>query len=375
MKKIISLIAAIFCIFAVAAISGCSDNAPDPVEVSVSDEYIFEQDCPTFITNNTYVALTKAPNGYYYFSDTNKLTLFDTNLKKSTIVCDKADCAHNDDSCPAYFGFNMSKHYSSMHLQYYNGSLYTFYSETDKDNVINHYIARVSLDGREKEKKCFLFKSIGEADCNIFIHRGCVYFDRMEYSGDMQAVKLYKTGLEAGNSKPQEIFSYTGRDPYFKDLQFFGNHLYFTYNSDDAATNGVILNDYDIRSGSVSEIKLNNFSGLFAVSGREIYYYDNTAREFVKYDLDLKTYTSFYKGENGRISIDGEKLYIDISTDTQQNGLTHKVLAVDLKTKETTEYSFNKEYSICRFGGSDYLIFEYPDPSTRKTEFEFIEKQ
>lgn len=359
-KKIICTIC--LCLI-LTVLFGCSTETD--TAVIDSDDYIFESDYQYFI-NSTSV-LARSDNGYYYFKDA-LLTFFDTDKKLETVVCDQANCEHNDSSCSAFFDNN----YRKTVLVYYDGTLLTDYVETKK-NVLTHYVYEISLDGKSRKKKCMLYKSTGSSSARFCVHRGYVYLVR-ELASEEEGksdYKIYKTPLDSKDEDLQEIFSYAGYDSALTNFEIYGNHLYFAFSSyEDAEGNGYnsVVYDYDIIQDQFSTVDLNNYEYGFIVNGRNIIYYDTKEKHYTIYDMDKReTVNTIEISDVGYISFDSENYYIDTSQ-AVNIGLSdyRTIYAVDTGGNIIKNIDIDNDYT-CDFGYKDFLLFDgYQDYSTYK---------
>lgn len=359
-KKIICIL----CIFLIlSALFGCS-NKTDSLVID-SDDYIYNTDYQYFINPTSVIA--RSDNGYYYFDDC-LLKFFDKDKKFETVVCDQANCEHADSNCSAFF----DHHYSKTVLSYYNGSLITDFIE-NKKNVSTHYAYQISLDGKNRKKKCMLYKTTGSASARFCVHRGYVYLVRELASDetDKTTLKIYKKPLDSKGTDLQEIFSYTGFDCSLTGFEIYGNHLYFDLSSyNDSKGNGynAVVYDYDIILEQYSVVNLNNYEFGFIVNNRNLLYYDKKEHHYNIYDIDKKkTIKTIEISDIGYISFDSENYYIDTAQSVNL-GLTDNRLIYVFNCEGNIIKNINVENNnSCHFGYKDFLLFDqYKDHSKNK---------
>lgn len=184
MKKII----VISLVFIVLMLSACET---DTARLYNSDyNYITDmQYCYNNISNER-MNCTVSQTGYYYLGSHNMIIYIDKATLKSTPLCSKANCLHNDkDTCDAY-GYNK--------IQYNNGYLYTEASEYSSKKLSDiQYIYKVTEDGTSKEK---LTNGFDEMLYDWFIHRDYIYY--VTLSG------LYRLPLSAPKNESQQLISF-----------------------------------------------------------------------------------------------------------------------------------------------------------------------
>lgn len=349
-----------------ATLFGCSAETDVDLTAMNSDDYVFDTDYQYYVQDVSTSPVARAENGYYYIDTGNSLLkYFDTEKMAATVVCDQANCEHNDSSCSAY----LDSHYSKVFLSYYNGSLIVEYVER-KNGVQTHYACQISLDGKRRTKKCMLFKSTGSASYQFSVHRGYVYLFRY-LAGETPAeetVKIYKIPLDSKNKNmqdTQEIFTFTGLDISLSSFEIYGNHLYFELSAYDesaenANSNGYsdIVYDYDITENSFSTVELENYQYGFKVNNRSLVYYDKKEKHYNIYDLDQKTIANTADiNDIGYISFDGENYYID-TMQAVNLGLTNdrKIYIVSTDGSILKSMSISSDYE-CLFGYNDILLF------------------
>lgn len=324
MKKQIFLTIALISAF---ILSGCQNgikengqdggNTTDVSEINEIDRNIDFGDI-TYNSNtdiqNYYQYFNEAVSyniGYYIFenlkSGNRLLEYFDRQTGVILPVCSKADCKHEDESCDAVFSYEFDGY-----LSYYNGNLYTVFSEWNDDMTLTRTLYKISLDGSRREK-LFDLSTLGASGefqgvsgTEFKIHRGYVYYAYTD--GDTSHLFVRKLD---DDKEAVEICRCSGLYSLISDMMGYGDGIMFqtyTYNDADGADVCGKIIYYNQGSGQLSLIFEGNL-GSFAIYDNGIVYFDGKDIKM----LDLSDYESEVLAEEcrGYPSYDGKYIYVD----------------------------------------------------------------
>lgn len=332
--------------------SGKSVNLEASVKGYYAKEYDFDTDYQSYFL---WPGVTRAEDGYYYWDvDKERLMYYDISTGQGVVLCNKANCTHEDENCNAFFrrSSESGEYYCKSYLQYYDGDVYL--AGRDPDGYVNLY--RASADGSSCDMYMHLFRQTansvtGESDVASFaepdvcIHRGYVYYiNKME-----KEPKLYRVKL--GGKKSEVIYENKGLRPSTYRIKAYGDKIYFqSGNFEDESyidiEGGIYA--YDINSGEVSLYKDSVISTylfyqdvLYYSGSKGIYRYDQEKDKATKI-LDLER-------SNNQFTV------IDESTIAVFDEESLTLVVYDLE-KDTKKEIQDDHLSSCYFGDG-YLFF------------------
>ena len=196
-------------------------------EKDLGDDYIPGEDSQYMFHAqglNTKIAATE--DGYYLLIH-NYIFYADKDTMKTTVLCNKPDCAHEKEmdpekvlNCNAFMGSGFLHGFLSL----YKDRLYVF---SDYDNAQQKELPQlvsISLDGSNRQTEFLL----PPETMSMTLHRGYFYYVQMDFSDGSVAtsrIMLHKLG----KSQTQEECIYTSElpDGKIQDLLCRGNQLYF----------------------------------------------------------------------------------------------------------------------------------------------------
>ncbi len=187
-------------------------------EQITSSEYIAGKDDQTCLDGYRDVATSE--NGYYFLSNS-FVYFYDSNSKKTHVLCNKPECAHDGEGCNAYI--------NAMAIRYYEHALYYVSCDTIETNEF--YLWKMSEDGTEKERLFFLCAEEQEGEMSqlflnqFLVHRGFVYYELQNM--DNGKCEIIKRQLKKG-AKEKVIYTCKDDSSMVESLQASGNYLYFT---------------------------------------------------------------------------------------------------------------------------------------------------
>lgn len=290
--------------------AGCADKEPKLV-----DSYVFGQDDQYYFNLNrhaiTPARIAESEKGFYFFSGPNNQYLFymDKATKKSSIVCNKPDCQHVNETnsaritdCNAYFleaNKNLLYYDNSLYLMSFNGEIQSLY--------------KVSADGTKREK-LFTFK---EYVTRLIIHRGYVYYiveDNGTVAGNEQntatVCKLYRVKLNNLSGQPELLHTVQGIYGTIDQLFGYGNNIYFHFYSIDYSTklptNNTLFR-YNIIQQNVEEACRD--TGAIVIHGNSIICDDLDLNVYI-YDMKSMKKAAFGKVKGVPYGTDDQYVYI-----------------------------------------------------------------
>lgn len=321
-------------LIALSLFAGCtpqSGSSPlDPQENSgqastgrlrhITDSYGF----PSGETREGYYMVEQNGTGFF-------INYIDFESRQKTVLCNKPECTHSNDACPA----NLSR---NAYVFEGDACLYIWYNESDgddKDSLAR--IERMDYDGSNR-KTVYTFDKMVD-----IINRGMALDGNLLY-----AVFGYGQVDDAGNYSASYKFETidldTGKETVLLDLDA---QLYLLGVSD----NGFIFKEFSIDEDYESKGEKHT-----------LYFYDRA-------DPTLRKLTQWYQEDKVGI-VKGDQLFsYDPATGVLEQcdllSQTTKVVSSDLGFRDTNLYCFGK------FG--DYLLFAHDNPALEKEEFFSVE--
>lgn len=185
----------------------------------------------------------ETPEGYYFLMG-NYLMFADKSFERSTIVCDKVECLHNNEApekklnCNAFFS-------CATALSFYNEKLYVLSDNINKSGRISvKSIYEVSLDGTERKE----IYSGSEGMLSFCIHQGNAYIYEKKYADEDGNVRnspvLSITKIPMKNPKKKEILFESDKygDGDINNLCCYQENCYFEIISEELEIQSTILN-------------------------------------------------------------------------------------------------------------------------------------
>ncbi len=151
--------------------------------------------------------ITVSPEGYYFVKE-GFVYYVSNDFQKSTVVCDKLECIHNDDSvdnlgdyfeCNAYVGLG-----AKFHIYYYKDALYV---RGTSMNTVLDAIYKLSLDGTGRT----VLYDKGTALTGFFIYEGMAYFADTSWKADSVAHTIKRFPLD--HPEKEEVLYETAEYP------------------------------------------------------------------------------------------------------------------------------------------------------------------
>lgn len=359
-------------IIIVTLICGCNKQITENTDnqgviiSSQDDEYYFEK--PT----SSGQSMAESDDGYYFFSGPSDSFLYylDKKTLKTTILCNKPDCLHDNEPDPSRI-INCNAFFSSAtsNLICYDSNLYVF-------NPFGEYgsecFYQVSLDGTQR-RKVYTFK---ESPTNIVIHRGYIYYSTSDISAKSDEEKstksityIYRISINDPITKPERIYEFTGFYADICNLVCYGNGLYFaTTEYKDSLLENYSSTVYMYNIENDTLIKIGQDMGKFAFCGSSIIYYWDTHTYKCNLDGSYKTQLPNVIGVPLSDS-NGRYIYTDTLLNKRRNPKEKRqILVYDLEGNPVKALSIDNLGIDQLYGGDNDYIF-LPDSSSKKNEF------
>lgn len=207
---------------------GCQrDEKPDIIQ---DNTYISGQD-HQYQFSNTWLfddKINLSDKGYYFTVGT-FLYFWDKQSMKTTPLCNKPDCNHNDKTCSANINAK------DGNIYFYNDNIYYIQQEFDSSELTCN-IVRCSSDGSAKDT----LATVNDSKNNFMVvHRGYLYYSQTEYTVSdrsvggkkeiLGATTIYRLDLSNNSPKPEVFleksdFKVDGT-PVVTKLSAYGNYL------------------------------------------------------------------------------------------------------------------------------------------------------
>lgn len=311
--------------------------------------------------------VAKAENGYYYFKKnmesvtTDYLMYMDAQSLESTVVCNKAECTHRDESCNAFF----SLEYECQSVYYYKGFVYVL-----KDNKSDGrtYLEQVAPDGSSR-KTLFEVGVYWPGYKALFCQDSVFISNRIGGNG-IEATKEVIRRRSLDGKEDENIYEYEAQGAQITAVKNYGDKLFFVVtewpreNKESGRTmksNGVFVYDLESRQTThlldenISDFTVNLEDGniYYFVIDKGLYKRSLSGGEGVRiYECSPELYNNFCQ-----ISNDGKYLYL---SNEQNEMLLAKIIklymwVLDYDGKVINEIETPQPYSTF-FGDGQYVF-------------------
>lgn len=247
-------------------------------------------------------SVLKAEKGYYFLVDDKKTTYqhicyWDGKSKNYDIVCEKANCKHDSDSCAACLNDNASN------IQYSNG--YIFY--VDIDNKDNTYLYRMDSDGTNKKSML----KIADADMHVidkgvFVHSNNVFVKRLMLTDDGYAGDILHYDMSERKPKMQEVCKYEEVEQIYIEDIHKDKLLYVALEE-----KGICIYEYNMKNKKSYLVEsINTTFGSVKYAGKAIVYSTDKGIIMLK-DGNPENKIQLTDGNVESVSFDGRYIYVD----------------------------------------------------------------
>lgn len=289
--------------------------------------YSFETDDQStarVITNTGRIA--ESEEGFYFISVDGYLFFTDKNTMKSTLLCNRPDCRHqeqgstSENTCNAYVGYSLAGG-----PFYYNGALYCITDVMEKDQPMPHpALTRISLDGT-KRKVVWNMEEIETGVMDIILHRGKVYY----VDSDTNMTTFYLRGYDLNEKKVETIYE---SNQYFQGLRGLGEGIYWSEAVMSPTSESNRFLRYSTADGTTT-----TYDGAYDM------YFDGEKVFFFHYEADMGT---------------GEARYWFTQTDA--DGTNPREVSVDRQEGMAREYRTDGKYLYeYTFMGGGINVYDY----------------
>ena len=337
--------------------SGCASGKIQVNTNQNAEKYIAGEDYQNFLSATS--SFVKTDSGYFFRSGM-MLYFYDVNANEVYLICDKANCSHNDSECAAYL--SPLKYMIGLPLCYYENAVYVLGNEKSGNSAKKHYMYQISLENFKHKKAAYLFDSSGGISTVFIMHRGYVYYTKGGGAMKESTAALYRTKLGNTSDKaPEAIYEFSGIGASIFGLSAYGNNLFFmTSDYENQAGDGYksTLNYMDIHTLKTNQIPERAFSHTV---DNGIVYYGKDDKTIEYFDLNTQK-TAFFCNIDGPayISADSNYIYFDNRQKmyTDESFKDRKISVYDKSGKFITEVIPKNPKDDCYFGGDDIMIFK-----------------
>lgn len=282
--------------------------------------YNFETDVQHYYNpGHMRIPVTASEEGYYYVVTGGLVIYVDKETMQGTPLCNKANCLHKGkETCNGYlldaenYDYFGNECFQRM-IQYYEGHIYTVDSvENLEKESYDNILFRYNLDGTNRTKVTGALKEKHFLDW--FIHRGYFY-----YASDKCLSRIPMNNPKGEEEVLYELESYNETSNNFRDLDAYGDYIYFNVTPYNKETDTVGSEDYRININTL-EAKLLLFKGEnIAIScfvNGKIIIGTNTkedyTRDFYITDMNFENEKFLLNTRAGNsVLFDGKYIYVD----------------------------------------------------------------
>ena len=352
MKKITKkYIIVIYFIFIAVTLSACTSTSKKVMDTDVKWDISGDVGDKWKQGQYQFKALTESENGYYYVNsgglgNLNILYFFDKLTGKSAVVCDQANCKHNDEKCPAYLPPTLTG------LCYYSGYIYYLSKDESQSTVLN----KMDYDGHNKKVIMTLF-NINEAYTASLLtfHRDNLFYTVIGQNNEN--VKLYRIDME--KNEKQLLVDVSG-NVYITELKCLDNNIYYnlTLKAGDGTMTSTIY-QYNIETGNTTKLIDGEYCNSYTVTKDYIYYATN--HNVNKYEIKSGISSTLLDDVKwGQLSNDGMHLYIDVDKNSKGEDIPRNIFVYDWDDNVIDSIQVWQSMSklICLFGDTDYLFLK-----------------
>lgn len=256
---------------ALLMLCGCGKKEED-----LGDKYILGQDNQYYFED--VMPIAEDSDKYYWFGG-NYLFSKDKKNGDLTILCDKPDCLHDEETdltrrtyCNAYFQ-------SAGKLQYYNGKIYVFETEQDKTGQSLNVIYEMDVSGSTREK---IFEA-KEHIMTLMIHRGDLYigfsdfldspevYEKNAEKRENSSYRVHRYSLDNMSKKPETVLEKSGEFGQPSTIWAYGNRVYINVAREGKSALNFV---YNIQNKEVVEIP-KAVSGRISIVGQQLIYFES----------------------------------------------------------------------------------------------------
>lgn len=391
MKKILVVIS-IICVFLMA---GCSkENGVNPS--ITGGDFVESSDFPKLMMNPNYKPeMAETKEGFYYIGDGLYLRYYDKKTGKTTVVCNKPNCKHdNGETCGGAI--------NAFEIHYYNDKLYF-----EKSINGGRYVYSIDPDGNNLKKVQLLENNYNynfADNASFIIHRGIVYYPIS--TGEIMANKLgadeknaiaifkenkeelqFQGGMQVAQDNIAKRMLYADGDYIYLRIMKKEKNKYvetfYRYNALTGESKQVFQIPSEEIVGSWDETGVKS-QGWY-INGDEIYYF-LSGNGLWKYNTDSKNNSKVIdlKGISGFGTLDGKYLYINNGSNidgskitlNQSKNLSIKVYEIEtgnnvgeINYKDIYKNGKYVDFKIAGLTSSGILLMSYNEYSGIKTYY------
>ena len=319
-------------------------NAMDIKKVS----FDIDEDCQPYWNGRIAHAYAKSNTGYYYIDDETRYKLlehFNPVSGEFAVLCDRPQCSHNTEECPAFFKDN---EYLRM-VWRYKENLYVIKCD-DKENAL---LVQLDLNGKNRKELFEIGKLMlnGERPCDMYNLTFCdddVYIYRSAgncafTTGKNMEINVRRRSLDG---KEDEIIMKSSEDYcIFDSVKAYGGNVFFAYThyatEDYSFTTTVSAEGlfcYNPKTKEVGKIIDKEIIDYSIDEENKIIYYYVIGEGLYKYELNTGNEALIYKKDElssmCQITYDGGYIFMDNGKWAFNNAEKQRTWILDTDGKE-----------------------------------------
>ncbi len=340
MKKRTSFISIFLSCILIMSLSACSSKEDSTDNINEDNKYSWKntmdikkvsfdnsEDCQPYWNSRAGHQLAKSDMGYYcMYNMTNLKGIILGNFNPETgecvVLCDRAQCAHDNEKCPAFF--NETEYLCKVWR--YKEKLYVIKCDSEKNAVL----VQLDLDGKNRKELFEIGKLIVEqqspremynltfCDADVYIYRSAGNC-QFSTSKDME-INVRRRSLDG---KKDEIIMKSSEDYcIFDSVKAYGGNIFFAYThyitedySFETTVKGEGLFCYNPDTGELGKIIDKRIIDYSIDEKNKVIYYYVINEGLYKYEFDSGNDTLIYKAEEKssmcQITYAGGKIYMD----------------------------------------------------------------
>lgn len=285
--------------------------------VSIDDIKFYELEDSQSYWNVFTHSVARGEYGYYYATFGGNGSTFlgyvDDENYECIPLCNKAQCAHNDENCDAVFKGYMQS------VWYYKDFLYLIKYNNEGKAVL----VQVKPDGTER-KELFEIGNIPVDSSNTYnlaFCNDCVYiYDRTGNCRLSEPMQINIRKISLDKKTDENIITSDESNVIFDAVKSYGGNIFFIYSNTEynrETGQNVTTSDglYYYSGDKIGKIIDKNISDYSIDVDNKIIYYYVINEGLYKYELQSKNEELIYKSERNsslcQVSFDGEYLYLD----------------------------------------------------------------
>lgn len=300
-------------------------------------------------------SILKSEKGYYILIDDKQsayehICYWDGKSKNYDIICSKANCKHDSDSCAACLSDMVSN------IQYSNG--YIFYVDADKKGDL--FLYRMNVDGTNKKSVLKIADDdMDIKDKGVYVHGDDVFVKRLILTEDGYAGDILHYDMNKRKPVLQEVCKYEEVDQIYIEDIYKDKMLYAAMER-----KGICIYEYNMKSKKSRLVEIINATfGSVRYAGKSMVYSTDKGIVLLK-DGDSEKKLQLTEGRVESVCSDGIYIYVDnvpmFSMSDSKDDKKHCVTVFDENGKKiyTVDMPLGsvEKNQMCYFGDTDKLF-------------------